>query len=90
MEKRKIASFGVTPNLIEQALQFPPGHEIVGAEWDWAGRCVRLIVEGPELPEIERGQLIPSIVPVIHCETDAQGKRLYRWEWMSQPKAVAA
>ena len=65
MEKRNMGSFAVTPHLIEQALTIPDGHEIVGAEWDFASRTVRLFLEGPDLPEVERGQIVPSITPTV-------------------------
>lgn len=81
MEKRHMASFAVTPNLIEQALTMPEGHEIVGAEWDFASRTVRLFVEGPSLPEVERGQIVPSIVPSVTVAVCDDGKRVHSWNW---------
>lgn len=81
MEKRNMASFAVAPHLIEQALTMPDGHEIVGAEWDFASRTVRLFVEGPDLPEVERGQIVPSIVPSLTVTAGEDGKRVYTWHW---------
>lgn len=81
MEKRNMASFAVTPHLIEQALTMPDGHEIVGAEWDFASRTLRLFVEGPDLPEVERGQIVPSIVPSLTVTAGEDGKRVYTWHW---------
>lgn len=81
MEKRNMASFAVAPHLIEQALTMPDGHEIVGAEWDFASRTVRLFVEGPGLPEVERGQIVPSIVPSLTVTAGEDGKRVHTWHW---------
>lgn len=81
MEKRNMASFAVAPNLIEEALTMPKGHEIVGAEWDFASRTVRLFVEGQDLPEVERGESIPSITPSVTVAEDGNGKRVHTWHW---------
>jgi len=81
MGKRNMASFAVTPRLIEQALMMHEGHEIVGAEWDFASRTVRLFVEGQSLPEVERGELVPSIVPSVTVAIGEDGKRVHTWNW---------
>lgn len=59
----------------------PEGHEVVGAEWDFASRTVRLFVEGPDLPEVEPGQIVPSIVPSVTVAIDDVGKRVHTWHW---------
>ncbi len=81
METRKMASFAVAPDLLEQALTMPDGHEIVGAEWDFASRTVRLFVEGPDMPEVDLGQIVPSIVPSVTVAIDDGGKRVHAWRW---------
>ena len=81
MDKRNMASFAITPNLIEQALTMPEGHEIVGAEWDFASRTVRLFIEGPSLPQVECGEIIPSIVPIVTVAIGEDGKRVHAWNW---------
>lgn len=81
MEKRNMASFAIAPLLIEQALAIPENHEIVGAEWDFASRTMRLFVEGPDLPEVERGQTVPSITPSVTVAAGEDGKRVYIWRW---------
>lgn len=81
MKQRNMASFAVQPVLIEQALNMPDAHEIVGAEWDFASRTVRLYVEGPSLPVVEQGQVVPSIVPSVTVEADQTGKRTHTWNW---------
>ena len=81
MKQRNMASFAVQPALIEQALNMPDAHEIVGAEWDFASRTVRLYVEGPSLPVVEQGQVVPSIVPSVTVESDETGKRVHTWDW---------
>lgn len=81
METRNIGSFAVTPTLIEESLHMPAGHEIVGAEWDFGSRTVRLFVEGPGMPLVERGQQVPSVSPCVRVEHDDTGKASYAWEW---------
>lgn len=87
MNKRNMASFSVTPQLIEQALEFPNAHAIVGAEWDFASRTVRLFVEGPDLPEVAIGQIVPSIVPIISVQIGDDGKPRHTWKWIP-PNAI--
>ena len=87
MKKRNMASFAVAPQLIERALTMPDGYEIVGAEWDFASRTVRLFVEGPDLPEVERGKIVPSITPSVTVAAGDDGKRMYTWHWNTANKA---
>lgn len=81
MNQRNMASFAVHPRLIEQSLNMPEGHEIVGAEWDFASRTVRLYVEGPSLPTVEQGQVVPSIIPSVTVQEDDTGKLQHKWIW---------
>lgn len=81
MQKRNMASFAVTPNIIEDALAFPAGHHIVGATWDFASQTVRLYVEGPDLPEVEPGQIVGSIFPTVTKSINDDGKEKYIWTW---------
>jgi hypothetical protein len=81
MEKRNMASFAITPQLLEKALTIPAGHEIVGAEWDFASRTVRLFVEGPDLPEVEPGQTVPRIMPIVTLTVGDDGRRVWAWDW---------
>lgn len=78
---RHMASFAITPMLIEQALTIPAGHEIVGAEWDFASRTIRLYIEGPELPEVERGMRVPDISPTVTVSLNEEGRRCHTWHW---------
>lgn len=80
---RHMASFSVSPMLLEQALTIPAGHEIVGAEWDFASRTVRLYLEGPELPEVAPGMMVPVISPTVTLTIDDEGKRYHIWDWNS-------
>lgn len=76
-----MAFFEVAPHLIEQALKIPDGHEIVGAQWDFASRTLRLFVEGPDLPEVERGHVMQCIKPSVTVTVGEDGKRAYTWHW---------
>lgn len=79
MKKRNLGSFAVAPHLIEKALQMPDGHEIVGAEWDFASRTVRLFVEGQAMPEVEPGEIVPSITPMVTVAVCDDGRRVHTW-----------
>jgi hypothetical protein len=81
MSGRNMASFAVSLGLIESALNFPDNHKIVGTEWDFAANAVRLIVEGPSLPAVELGQVVPTVFPSISVTIKEDGKRLYEWKW---------
>jgi hypothetical protein len=60
----------------------PEGHRIVGAEWDFLGNCMRLFVEGPDLPEVSVGEKVPYITPEITVEDDPDTPgRKYTWNW---------
>ena len=78
---RRMASIACSTLLIEQALHMPSGHKIMGAEWDFGSRTVRLFLEGPDLPEVELGEVIPRINPIIHSSIDGEGKRVITWDW---------
>jgi hypothetical protein len=84
MEKKNMARFAVTSRLIEDALGIPEGHEIVGAEWDFASRTIQLYVEGPDLPEVERGQIVPRIKPSISYVDTEDGRRVHSWHWCAE------
>lgn len=82
MVERNIASFLVDPRIIEEALHIPEGHEIVGAEWDFSTRTVRFFVEGPDLPTVKPGEIIPNIMPEISAHDDPVTRvREYKWNW---------
>jgi hypothetical protein len=76
-----MVSFAVTPQLIEQALDMPEDCKIVGAEWDFASATVRLYLEGPGLPKVEPGFIVPSIMPKITVTIGDDGKRIHTWDW---------
>lgn len=78
---RNMASFAVTPQLIEQALSMPEGIKIVGAEWDFSSQTIRLYLEGPGLPEFEPGFTIPNIMPKIIVTIGDDGKRIHTWDF---------
>lgn len=81
MGTRNMASFSVTPMLIEEALKMPSGHEIVGAEWDFASRTIRLIVEGPDLPIVRQGEMVQNISPSLTRAIGLGGNERLFWSW---------
>lgn len=81
MSKRNMASFSLSPLFLEEALQMPDGIQIVGAEWDFCARSVRLFVEGDGLPSVEIGQTVPSIVPIVTIRQGENDRPLHTWSW---------
>ncbi len=81
---RRMASFSVTTKLIEDALCLPEEYKIKGAEWDWASETVRLILEGPDLPEVHSGCLLPNIIPVVTVTIGDDGRKIYVWDFGKQ------
>lgn len=79
--KRNMASFSVTPKLIEESLFMPEGHEIVGAEWDFTSRTVKLFVDGPDLPVVNTGDYVQQISPSVTKHQDNEGFARYEWNW---------
>jgi len=60
----------------------PEGHKIVGAEWDFASRNLRLFIEGPDLAVVKPGEMVPNITPEISVHYDPDSKiREYKWRW---------
>jgi len=80
---RRMVSFAVSPHLMEEALHFPKGVRICGAEWDWMSETVRLYVEGDCIPfEIKVGERAKDICPAITRNYDEEtGKESYTWHW---------
>lgn len=81
MTKRNLASFVVSPGIIERALGIPSGHVIYGAEWDFTDEVIRLFVEGPDLPACDYGQSVPSISPILTESLGEGGARVIIWNW---------
>lgn len=80
-ETRNMASFAVSPGFLEQAICMPPNHEIVGAEWDFASRSIRLFIEGPSLPSVPRGNVVLSVTPNITKSVEPDGRVRFTWDW---------
>ncbi|NOY72193.1 MAG: hypothetical protein GXP14_07420 [Gammaproteobacteria bacterium] len=79
--KRNMASFSVTPKLIEEALFMPEGYEIVGGEWDFSSRTIKLFIEGPGLPVVNTGEMLMHIRPSVTKNQEIEGLVRYEWNW---------
>lgn len=81
MTTRKIANFTVSPELFAQAMCMPDGTEIIGADWDFASRAIRLWVENPALNPVKEGEIPPTIFPLISKKEDPEQICGFRLEW---------
>lgn len=79
-QTKNAASFHISSELLEQMLQLPEDHYIVGAQWDFISRSLQIFVEGPQLPEIDRGQIVPTLYPSISIK-NISGVKEYTWNW---------
>ena len=77
MGKHRGAYFIASPHLIAEALKMPSDCEIVGVEWDFISKNVRIFVEGPSLPEVSQGEMTPCVIPQITVEQ----VEIHTWNW---------
>lgn len=80
MSTRRMACFTVSPPVLESGLQLPEGHHVVGAEWDWASRSLRIYLEGDLMPEVKEGNMVPTIFPTLTSRVEA-GSTLVTWNF---------
>lgn len=66
----------VTPELVREAINMPQNHDIVGCEFDAIGRCLRLVIDGPDMPEVAEGEQFP----LISAELTRIPERI-DWKW---------
>lgn len=78
------AYFLLHMELLKDALRMPTDTTVVGAEWDWVSDSLRIVVEDPALKEVELGELLPLIVPTIHCGRDPEGHVRVDWEYPAE------
>lgn len=84
-EKRKIASFLVTDQLLQDALHIPEGYRFLHFESDIASGCLKIFIEGDGLPEVSAGEvpenIRPSITEVRGDEQHQASRVRYKWDW---------
>ena len=80
MNTRRMACFTVSPPVLESGLQLPEGHHIVGAEWDWMSRSLRIYLEGDLMPEVQEGEMVPPIFPVATVRRD-DDQEMITWDF---------
>lgn len=79
-DTRNIAYMSVTSVLLEDRLRFPKNHRIIGAEWHPELQAIRLLIEGPDLPEHKEGHGVETVTPTITITT-SRGKEETIWDW---------
>lgn len=79
--RRRVATFTVSTQVLGAAMELPEGTEIIGAEWDFACLCVRLHVRGPQFAPVCPGYLPPIVTPTITMKTDHTGRHSFIYDW---------
>jgi len=64
-QTRRAAFFNLSTELLRQALYMPEETNIIGADWDFAGNCLRVYIEHPDLKEVSLGEILPIIRPTL-------------------------
>lgn len=78
------AYFHLSSDLLKQALHMPEDCKVIGADWDFAGDCLKIYIEHDELPEVPVGQCLPIVWPTIKKELitlDEEAKITYKYTW---------
>lgn len=66
--------FQLSTDLFIESLGLPFDTEIIGVLWDFEHQCMEVYVEHPDLNEVEHGEKIPLLQPII-----THTKRT--WDW---------
>lgn len=74
--------FPVSTIFLEGLLQLPEGHSIIGAEWDFCSKTIRLYVSGPMMPVCPTGMRCQEVIPVITQTMDGMGRQVFTWKIM--------
>jgi len=76
----------VTPELLNDLFQFAIGTEIVevGPLADWQEKCLDFVIEGPNVPDAYRSEL------VIHKEKRSFEFKPIQWEFTLKKRATTA
>jgi hypothetical protein len=72
--KTRRVKMHITPELLEDGLNFDQDTKVVGCEWSWKDRVIELYLEGPQFREVAEGQEPPLVNPTLHQEA-------IRYEW---------
>lgn len=84
---KRAAYFLLSPELLKEALHMPMDTHVIGADWDFAGDCLKIYVEHHSLKPVEAGQVLPMIQPtVIKTPVGLEGQYEYRWTFNQEGK----
>ena len=78
------AYFRLNTDLLKQALHIPEDCKVIGADWDFAGDCLKIYIEHDDLPEVAVEQYLPMVCPTIKRELvtlDEEAKITYKYTW---------
>lgn len=85
MQNKRMGFFCISEQLLCQALALPEGTKIKHAsnnpvEWGFR-RGIFIVVEHPDLDEVEDGVKIPELSPRYECIPDKQPSDWLKFDW---------
>lgn len=84
---KQAAYFLLSPELLKEALHMPSDTHVFGADWNFAGDCLKIYVSHPSLKPVEAGETLPMVQPtVIKTPVGLEGQYEYKWSFNPEEK----
>jgi hypothetical protein len=77
----RAGSFVVSSDLLASVLNIPDGYHIVGSEWEFSCRGIRLFVTGEDMPVVQEGCRVPELFPTITQRNGVLEGCTVEWNW---------
>ncbi len=81
MKERNLAVFAIEMIALKKFMNLPEEIEIVGLDYDMANRRLVVKIEGPGLPVVKEGAIIPAISPTITQQMTPDGFTNIIWDF---------
>ena len=78
-------SITVSPKLLANILNLPPGVEVVDARYDNWRRQIKLLLQSPEFAEVNEGDQLPQATPQFETIT-SRAARFVGWNIKKETK----
>ena len=85
--KRRSANFIISKQLLRQVLNLPDNCKLLGIEWDFPTDAMRVYIESPDLAEVDDGNIVPTVSPIVTQYVDKNNKVSFTWDW-NQNKCI--
>ena len=79
MAKTHVARVRVSRDAILKWLKFDGGtiHRVIEDSEYWSSGRIELVIEHPDLPEVNEGDMIPTVVPSYRADPNGVLERVY-------------